>query len=139
MLYQETNDYGVISIDNTFLNQIIKEALKPYEKKAWKAHYKGKTSDFLIKLGNIDALAEQEIKQTEKGIYIKTYLIVKFGSSLGTIAGAVINEIADVLGNDLELEIDDIVVEISGLKMEKGIVKRSVVYSYRQDGSEEQH
>ena len=138
MLYQETNEYGVISIDNTFLNQIIRESLKPYEGKAWKANYKGKSSDIFIKLGQIEALADQEIKESERGIYIKIYLIVKFGISLGAVTGAIINNIADVLKNDLELEIDDIEVVITAMMMNKNIVKRDIVYSYRQNGDEKQ-
>ena len=138
MLYQETNEYGVISIDNTFLNQIIKESLKPYEGKAWKANYKGKSSDFFIKIGNIDALADQEIKESEKGIYIKIYLIVKFGISMGSVSKAIIDNITDVLINDLELKVDDIEVVITAMMMNKNIVKRNIVYNYRKHDEEKQ-
>ena len=136
MLYQKTNEYGVISVDNTFLNQIIKDALKPYEGKAWKANYKGRSQDFLIKLGNFDMLSEQVVKETEKGIYIKVYLMVKFGTSMGAVSRAVINDLTDVLSNDLDLEIDDIEVVISGMIMTKGIVKRNIIYRYKDNGEQ---
>ena len=115
MLHQETNEYGVITVDNTFLNQLIKESLAPYEGKVWKANYKSKSQNFLIKLGNFDALSEMEVKTTEKGIYIRIYLMTKFGVSLGTVSGALIDNIADSLENDLELTVDNIEVVISGI------------------------
>ncbi|MBP5746620.1 MAG: hypothetical protein J6W58_10015 [Lachnospiraceae bacterium] len=136
MLYQKTNEYGVISVDNTFLNQLIKDALKPFEGRAWKANYKGRSQDFLIKLGNFDALSEQVIKESDKGIYIKIYLIVKFGISLGAVTSAIIDSLADILLNDLEAKIDDIEVVISGMIMTKGIVKREIVYSYNKKGQQ---
>ncbi len=137
MLYQKTNEYGVISVDNTFLNQLIKEALKPFEGRAWKANYKGRSQDFLIKLGNFDALSEQVIKESENGVYIRIYLIVRFGISLGAVTSAIIDSLADVLSNDLDAKIDDIEVVISGMIMTKGIVKREIVYSYKQKNDEQ--
>ena len=138
MLHQETNDYGVITVDNTFLSQLVRESLKPYEGKVWKANYKGKSSDFMIKLGNMDALAEQELRESEKGIYVKIYLIVRFGQSMSTIANKLINDIADTVINDLEAKIDNIEVMISGVMMKKGVVKRNLVYTYKKHAEEEQ-
>ena len=137
MLYQKTNEYGVISVDNTFLNQLIKDALKPFEGRAWKANYKGRSQDFLIKLGNFDALSEQVIKESENGVYIRIYLIVRFGISLGAVSSAIIDSLADVLSNDLDAKIDDIEVIISGMIMTKGIVKREIVYSYKHKNDEQ--
>ncbi len=130
MLHQETNEYGVITVDNAFLNQLIKDSLKPFEGRVWKANYKGKSQDFLIKLGNYDALSEQVVKETEKGIYIRIYLLIKFGLSMGTMSKSIIDNIADTLTNDLGLNIDDIEVVITGMIMTKGIAKRNVVYKY---------
>jgi len=132
MLHQETNDYGVISVDNTFLYQLIKDSLRPYEGKVYRANYKGRTSDFIIKLGNIESLADQEVRESERGIYIKIYLMVRFGISMGTMAKKVIDNIAETLINDLGLQIDDIVIVITGLFMTKGIAKRHIVYTYKQ-------
>ena len=137
MLHQETNEYGVISVDNTFLNQLIKESLKPFEGKVWNAHYKGKSSDFMIKLGNIDGLADREVRESERGVYIKVYLLVKFGVSMSAVSSALISNISEVLENDLELQIDNIEVVITGVIMSKGTVKRDIVYSYRNDESKE--
>ena len=58
MLYQETNDYGVITIDDSFLNQLIKDSLRPYEGKVFRANYKGGSQAFMIKLGMIDVYSE---------------------------------------------------------------------------------
>ena len=133
MLHQETNEYGVITIDNNYLNQLINESLKPYEGKVFKAHYKGGSQNFLIRLGNFDALSEIIASESEKGVYVKIYLMVKFGISMGTMANAVIQNIADAVTNDLGLTIDDIIVEITGMIMSKGIVKRNIVYRYGSD------
>ena len=136
MLHQRTNEYGVITVDNAFLNQLIKESLKPYEGRVWKANYKGRSQDFMIKLGNMDALSELTVKQTDKGIFIRVPLLIRFGLSMGDLAHAVIHNISDALVNDLELEIDDIEVCITGMIMQKGIAKRNVTYRYRNNGSD---
>ena len=133
MLHQETNEYGVITVDNAFLNQLIKESLKPYEGKVWKANYKGGSHDFMIKLGNYDSLSEMDLKETEAGVYIRIYLLVKFGVSMGTVAKALIDNISDSLENDFDLKIDNIEIVITGIIMKKGIAKRNVVYKYKHD------
>ncbi len=130
MLHQETNEYGVISIDNTFLNQLIKDSLRDYEGKAWSANYKGRSQDFLVRLGTFDALSEIKASESERGIKIRIPLMVKFGLSMSTLADHVIKYIVDTLKNDLGLKIDEIEIIITGMIMSKGIAKRSVVFRY---------
>ena len=136
MLHQEVNDFGVITIDNTFLNQLIRDSLKPFEGKVWRANYKGKGQDFLIKLGNYDALSELIVNESEKGVFIRIYLLAKFGVSLGSVADSLIDNISDVLKNDLGLKIDNIEVVFTGLIMKKGIAKRQIVYQYNYNEEE---
>ncbi len=137
MIYQEKNEFGVITVDDAFLNQLIKESLKAYEGKAWLANYKGKSSNFAIKLGNIDSLAEKKVKTTEQGLYIKLYLMVKFGVSIKEVCGHIFDTLSAAIEEDLELTVDDFVVEITGVWAKNGIGKRSMIVSYKNKVEEE--
>lgn len=127
MLYQERNNYGVISVDDTFINKLVKDILKPFDGKVWVANYKGRQQNFIIKLGNTESLAEIEVEQRESGVFVRVYIMTRFGVSIGQISKTLINGIYSSLHDDLELEIDNIEIVLTGVISSKGIAKRNAV------------
>ncbi len=137
MIYQEKNEFGVITVDDAFLNQLIKESLHPFEGKVWLANYKGRSSNFAVKLGNIDSLAEKTVKTTEEGLYIKLFLLVKFGVSIREVCSSIFQSLSAAIEEDLELTVDDFVIEITGVWAKNGIGKRNMIISYKNKIEEE--
>ncbi len=130
MLAKDKNEYGFISINSILLDQIIHKALEPYRGKVWLADYKGPSSDTLFRLGGFDALAEKEVVNDEKGLYIKLYLVLSFGTSISTACRDIIFSIADAAESMLQVEVRDVAVQVTGVYSKK-IAQRDISYSLR--------
>ena len=64
-------------------------------------------------------------------MFIRLYLMLRFGTSIETSARSIITSIAGDITECLDLPIDDIQLVITGLISEK-VAKRDIVISYRQ-------
>ena len=131
MIIRLNNTQGAVSFNGILLDQIINRALKPWEGRVWIANYKGRSSDKVVKSGNLEPLEEKIISTTETGVFIRLYLMLRFGTSIETSARSIITSIAGDITECLDLPIDDIQLVITGLISEKA-AKRDIVISYRQ-------
>ncbi len=130
MLYTEVNHIGAISIDQAVVEEMIDDAFRSCGDLAWLANYKGGVSDVMIRLRNYDALAEKVVKMTEKGLFIRLYIMLRFGSSIGEVTTRIMDRLAFSLMTYLELPIDNIEVIVTGM-VSKNVAKRNIRTDYR--------
>ena len=115
MLSKETNELGVITLNEALVNQLLSEAIKPWESKA---RYVG----------------ERQIRFGDDGLYVYAALSLRIGSSITEIAGGILNYMTEAAANCLELSIEDIIIEVVQMTTSRNAVKREIRFSYR--GSE---
>ena len=84
----------------------------------------------MIRLRNYDALAEKVVKMTEKGLFIRLYIMLRFGSSIGEVTTRIMDRLAFSLMTYLELPIDNIEVIVTGM-VSKNVAKRNIRTDYR--------
>ncbi|MDD2295186.1 MAG: Asp23/Gls24 family envelope stress response protein [Eubacteriales bacterium] len=130
MLYREVNRIGAISINHSVLDEMIADAFLHCEGKAWLANYKGAVSDVTIRLRNFDALAEKVVKMTDKGVFVRLYVMLKFGSSIAEVTAGIMDRLAFSMMEYLELPIDNIEVIVTGM-LSKNVAKRNIRTDYR--------
>ena len=130
MLYREVNHIGAISINHSVVDEMIADAFLPCEDKAWLANYKGAVSDVTIRLRNFDALAEKVVKMTDKGVFVRLYVMLRFGSSIGEVTAGIMDRLAFSMMEYLELPIDNIEVIVTGM-LSKNVAKRNIRVDYR--------
>ncbi|MDD3537212.1 MAG: hypothetical protein PHH65_02990 [Eubacteriales bacterium] len=130
MLYREVNTIGAVSINHSVVDELIADAFQPYEKKAWLANYKGGVSDVMIRIRNFDALAEKVVTMSEKGIFIRLYIMLRFGSSIADVTGGIMDRLAFSLMEYLELPIDNIEIVVTGM-LSKNVARRNIRTDYR--------
>lgn len=130
MLHREVNQRGAISIDQGVVNEMIDEVMDAYNGKAWLANYKGALSDVMIRLRNYGALAEKHVEMTERGLFIRLFLIIRFGAGITEVTSGIMDRLAGALIDQLELPLDNIEIIITGV-LSKNIAKRSIVVDYR--------
>jgi uncharacterized alkaline shock family protein YloU len=130
MLYREVNHIGAISIDHAVVDEMIADAFHACEDKAWLAHYKGSVSDVMIRLRNYDALAEKIVKMTDKGLFVRLYVMLRFGSSIGDVTAGIMDRLAHSLMTYLELPIDNIEVVVTGM-LSRNVARRNIKMDYR--------
>jgi len=130
MLHTEINPFGAISVDRAVIDGWIDQIFKKTADRAWLAHYKGGVSDVMIRIGNFDALAEKVVEMTDRGLYIRLYIILRFGCSISETSAEIMDRLAYYLTEYLELPIDNIEIVVTGVAS-KNIAKRHVVTDYR--------
>jgi uncharacterized alkaline shock family protein YloU len=130
MLYREVNHIGAVSINHSVVDEMIADAFIACEDKAWLANYKGAVSDMTIRLRNYDALAEKVVKMTEKGIFVRLYIMLRFGSSISEVTAGIMDRLAFSMLEYLELPIDNIEVIVTGI-LSKNVAKRNIRMDYR--------
>ena len=118
MLTKETNEYGVITLNESLIQEIFAEAIRPCETKA---KYMG----------------DKEIRFGEDGLFAYAGLSIKLGNSISDICGGIIEFVVDAVENSLELPIEDIVLEVLQMTTTKTAVKRNIRISYRGSKNEE--
>ncbi len=129
MLTQIENEYGVITLNELLVEQIVDDALLPFRGRVWCAHYRGPASALVLRVSGIEALKHREIRQTEKGIYIKVYLIFRFGVPMRSTCSRILDYIGDQIENCLELSVDNIELQITGTLSRK-VARRSISFDY---------
>ena len=119
---------------------MIARGIRPYRGKVWIANYKGiQTDDWMIALGNIGALAEKKISLDDDGkVFVRVYLVIRIGTSIRDAAGSIIDSVVRGVTSQLQLELSDVEVRVTGMMSPKGkVVKRNIVISYVHGVSEE--
>ena len=140
MLKRIQNERGAVSIDENIISDMIALGIRPYRGKVWIANYKGiQTDDWMIALGNIGALAEKKISLDDDGkIFVRVYLVIRIGTSIRDAAGSIIDSVVRGVTSQLQLELSDVEVRVTGMMSPKGkVVKRNIVISYVHGVSEE--
>ena len=117
MLYKETNDLGIITLNEALVGQLLAEAIAPWE---GKAKYTG----------------ERQIRCGEDGLYVYAALSIRMGYSTSEIAGGILEYVTKAAEESLELPIEDIIIDVVQMTTLRTFVKRSIRFSYR--GTEEE-
>ncbi|MBQ4505781.1 MAG: Asp23/Gls24 family envelope stress response protein [Firmicutes bacterium] len=129
MIIRLTNTQGAVSFNGILIDQIIERAMKPWEGRVWIANYKGRSSDKTVRSGNLEPLEEKIISTTENGVFIRLYLMLRFGTSIKACTESIISSVAKDITECLDLPIEDIELVVTGLISEKP-AKRDIVVSY---------
>ena len=112
MLARINNELGAISIDENIINEVIAETIRSFK-------------------GNVRAYKNaqnRQIKMTEEGVFIHVELVLKIGTSISEVAGSLIDALRRLVEEQLELEIDNIEVKISGMQSFGKTMPRDILY-----------
>ena len=120
MLTKENNEYGVITLNDALITQILAEAIKPYGSRA---KYAG----------------ERQIRFSEYGLYVYAGVSIRIGSSIRETAQGILDFIVSAVSDQLELPIDNIIIEVVQMTTSKSTVDRSITFSSRggEDGQKD--
>lgn len=134
MLSREKNEFGYISLNKSLLDQICTHALQEQKENVWLANYKGPSSDPMIMFRGFDGIAEKEIRVTEGKIFIRLYVVVRFGQSISTICEALIGSVRRDIVTLLEIpekDIEDIQIAVTGV-LARRLAQRDLEFSLKQ-------
>ena len=118
MLTKHSNEYGVITLDEGLVYQIMAEAIKPWEGKA-------------------KYIGDREVRADEDGLFASASLSIKIGCSIREVCGGIIDYIAQSAENVLQMPVSDIVLDVVQMTTPRKAVKRDIRISYRGGETEE--
>ena len=125
MLYKLDTQEGQISLDKNIAIQVIEEQISQFRGKVWIANYKGSVVNFMSRLGTMDFLDAVDITLDEKGLSVRIYLVIRFGTSIRMVTQKLIADIRRELERTLELPVKEITVAVTGT-LSKHIVRRNI-------------
>lgn len=125
MLYKEETQNGSIVIEKAVFAKIIAETVMQFNGKVVISNYKNKATTFVAKIGVMDEINNMDITVGEKGLDIKLYILVKFGTSISMVTNTLINDIHDRIYEFTSIEPNSVAVVVTGM-ISKNIVKRNI-------------
>lgn len=125
MLYKKETKEGTIYIDKSVVGKIILEAVEQFDGKVLLSNHKGKTSGIVPIIGSIDDRDFMDIEVKKKGIDIRFYIVIRFGTSIKRVTKALIARIKKNTERITGLEVESIVVVVTGI-VSKQMVRRNI-------------
>ncbi len=125
MLYKEESQSGSIIIEKAVIAKIISESVAQFNGKVMISNYKSKATTFAVKFGVTDEINNMDISMGEKGLDIKIYIVVKFGTSIGMVTNTLINDIHSKVCKFTSIEPNSVAIVVTGM-VSKNIAKRNI-------------
>jgi len=125
LLYKEETENGSIIIEKAVIAKIVTETVFPFNGKVLISNYKNKATTFAAKIGVTDDINNMEITMGEKGLDIKLYIVVKFGTSIGMVTNTLINDIHDKVYELTSIEPNSVAIVVTGM-ISKNIARRNI-------------
>lgn len=125
MLYKEETENGSIIIEKAVIAKIVTETVFQFNGKVLISNYKNKATTFAAKIGVTDDINNMDIAMGEKGLDIKLYIVVKFGTSIGMVTNTLINDIHDKVYELTSIEPNSVAIVVTGM-ISKNIARRNI-------------
>lgn len=125
MLYKLETKEGTISIDKAVVGRIILEAVEQFKGKALISNHRGKVSGFAAKFGGLDDANSMEINYGKKGLDIRFYILIRFGTSINRVTELLIETIKKNTEEITGLEVNSIAIIVTGV-VSKQMARRNI-------------
>ena len=125
MFYKIETENGYISIEKTVIGKIIIEEVKKFDDKVLISNHKGRVPGIVSKIGGLDDISHLEIIMGTKGLDVRVYIVIRFGSSIGRVTNQLIDGIQDNIKELTDMEANSVAVIVTGI-ISKQLSKRNI-------------
>lgn len=125
MLYRNENEHGSIILEKAVFAKIVTETVAQFNGKVLISNYKNKATTFAAKIGVTDDISNMDIVMGEKGLDVKLYIVVKFGTSIGMVTNTLIKDIHDKIYEFTSVEPNSVAIVVTGM-ISKNIARRNI-------------
>ncbi|MBE6033951.1 MAG: Asp23/Gls24 family envelope stress response protein [Clostridiales bacterium] len=125
MLYRNENEHGSIILEKAVFAKIVTEIVAQFNGKVLISNYKNKATTFAAKIGVTDDISNMDIVMGEKGLDVKLYIVVKFGTSIGMVTNTLIKDIHDKIYEFTSVEPNSVAIVVTGM-ISKNIARRNI-------------
>jgi len=125
LFYKVETDEGYITIEKAVVGKIIIEEVKKFRDKVLISNHKGKVAGFVSKIGGLDDVSHLEMVMGSKGLDVRVYLVIRFGTSIGKVTNELIEGIQKEIEAMTGIEPNSVAIVVTGT-ISKHIAKRNI-------------
>jgi len=125
LFYKIETVNGYISIEKTVIGKIIIEEVKKFDGKVLISNHKGRVPGLVSKIGGLDDISHLEILMGTKGLDVRVYIVIRFGSSIGRVTNQLIDGIQENIKELTAIEANSVAVIVTGI-ISKQFSKRNI-------------
>ena len=124
-LYLRETEAGTIKIQRAVIGRIVVEAVNKFNGRVLITNYKGKLVRLKEKHGIPDATDHFDISMGEKGLDVRIYIAIRFGTSIGSVTEQLINDIKADIERMTGMAANSIAINVTGM-ISKQIAQRNI-------------
>ena len=117
---------GDISLSKNIVGRIVIESVRKFRGKVKITNHKGKGPGLVKKIGGVDAANNMEITMGEKGLDIRIYVTINFGTSIGKVTDQLIEEIHNKTKELTGLEPNSVAIIVTGMISKQQMTRRNI-------------
>jgi uncharacterized alkaline shock family protein YloU len=108
------NDRGTILVTKKVIARIVSDAVEQFDGKVFITNEKGKLFGAFSRLGGLDEAMNMEISFTDKGVDIRLFIVVRFGTSIGMVTTQLMDDIQRQVERVTGMEPNSLTVVLAG-------------------------
>ncbi len=120
IMYTKKNSTGTIHVSKNVIGSIVADIADKSSNKVILCNSKGKTG-----FNENKSMSFLEVNVDGEDIYIKIYILVKFGTSISRLAGYIIEQVREMLKTTVGIEPKQVSLCIKGV-MSRNVSKRDI-------------
>lgn len=125
MLHKIETEEGTIFIEKPVIGRIILEEVKKLKGRVWVSSHKGKVPGLVSRIGGQDEMNYLEISNGQKGIDIRVYVVIRFGTSIGEVTNQLLDSIQESVKRYTDINPNSVAVIVTGM-VSKQLAKRNI-------------
>ncbi|WP_206459165.1 Asp23/Gls24 family envelope stress response protein [Anaerovorax sp. IOR16] len=125
MLYKVQTENGTITVFKEAIAAIITRVMEQFDGKVLIANQKGKFSNLMAKIGGKEDGGTIEITNGKKGLDIRIYVLIRFGSSINKTTELIIDQIKTEVEKGTDIPVNSVSVVITGV-VSKQVARRNI-------------
>jgi uncharacterized alkaline shock family protein YloU len=112
--YSIKTERGSILITKKVIARIVVDAVDKFEGKVFITNQNGKLFGAFSRLGGLDETINMEINFSEKGVDIRLFIVVRFGTSIGMVTTQLMDDIQAGVNRVMGIETNSLTVVLAG-------------------------
>lgn len=125
MLYREYTKQGSIIIRKPVIGRIVLEAVNQFQGRAMISNHKGKIVRIKHRYGVPDASDHMDISYSHKGLDLRIFIAIRFGTSISMVTEQLIQDIKQNIEKYTGIEANSIAIVVTGL-ISKQLTRRNI-------------
>ena len=124
--YAIKTERGNILITKKVIARIVVDAVDKFEGKVFITNQNGKLFGAFSRLGGLDETINMEINFSDKGVDIRLFIVVRFGTSIGMVTTQLMDDIQMGVSQVMGIETNSLSVVLAGT------ISRTIAMKYEE-------